>query len=62
MPAVNHYTVDITIRVRDGRYEGPAEALQAAIAKLGITDQGLIVSTNVSRRIGDSTRDQRVTA
>jgi sulfur carrier protein ThiS len=50
MPAISQYTVDITIRVREGHHEGPAEALAAAIEKLGIADQAVIVASNIIKR------------
>ena len=52
MPQANYYTVDITIRVRNGHHPGPQEALADAIARLGLAEQDLsaIVHTSVTKR------------
>ena len=56
MPAANRYAVDITVRIREGWHDGPGEALQAAITQMGITDQALIVHTEVRKLLGNSDR------
>jgi hypothetical protein len=50
MPQANYYTVEITVRIREGRYDGPEEALAAALEDLNISRE-LIVHATVSKRM-----------
>ena len=49
MPQINRYRVDITLRVTEGFYETPDEAVAAATAKLNITDPARIVRVEVRK-------------